>query len=399
MARKKEWKFKIVPHGDENYIHMEGAQEWRDSFFGGSKFKTLQENKIKDISNIPEDDLRFPIRQDSKRTQLPGTETRDWYDFHSPTGAVLFPYDFTTISTPLSNSTSGLHMPQLKRLLSEKKRGMLNGISTSNYRRIQDLKRGDRVVLPNDSQIHTLNKGIIPKGVLIIARIGTQEITGYAALQVRTYIDLKLYEFILPHHIRSLHLVETETSLMAKQPPSVLLPGYFTLRHAYLIKVERDEEEGKEGWVPANKGVKSKLPLFRFELAFVAENGTANIQKFICSETLHESVDRLSVSWDVGLPTRVTNFAQSNRWVVWLLKYIPSTLSTQAKQTESRWIEAETYQVLGWSTSGVLATGSDSLGAIQTSELTAGTKMYEDDLYRVLSEQVEFKPVDPSKAP
>ncbi|KAK6505944.1 hypothetical protein TWF506_010873 [Arthrobotrys conoides] len=390
MPRKIERKFKFIRHGEENYLYMEGAQEWRNTFFRSAEFRALQESKIKDIFKIPESDARFPVRQDSKRTQLPGTETRDWYDFHSPTGAVLFPYDFTTISSALSNSASSFQMPQLKRLLSDRKKG-LNGISMSNYRRIQDLKRGDRVILPNDSQIHVLNKGIIPKGVLIIARIGIQEITGYTALQVRTYVDLKLYEFVLPHHIRSLHLVETETSLMSKQPPNIPLPGYFILRHAYLIDIEPEEPESDD---PA---LKPKYPIYRFELAFLAENGTASIQKFLCSETVHESVRRLEISWNVGYPARAANFATANKWVVWLLKYIPSTLSSQSKHTETRWIEAETYQVLGWSTSGVLATGSESVGAIQTSELTAGTKMYEDDLYRVLAEQVVPRSPKPIK--
>ncbi|KAF3129141.1 hypothetical protein TWF594_011147 [Orbilia oligospora] len=348
MPRKIERKFTFVKHGEENYLYMEGAQEWRNKFFRSSEFRALQESKIKDIFKIPESDARFPVRQDSKRTQLPGTETRDW-------------------------------------------KKCLNGISMSNYRRIQDLKRGDRVILPNDSQIHILNKGIVPKGVLIIARTGTQEITGYNALQVRTYVDLKLYEFILPHHIRSLHLVETETSLMSKQPPNIPLPGYFTLRHAYLIDIELESPESED------PELKPKFPMYRFELAFLAENGTASIQKFLCSETVHESVNRLEVSWNVGYPARAANFAAANKWVVWLLKYIPSTLSSQSRHIETRWIEAETYQILGWSTSGVLATGSDSVGAIQTSELTAGTKMYEDDLYRVLGQQVVPRPPKPPK--
>ncbi|RVD87550.1 uncharacterized protein DFL_001777 [Arthrobotrys flagrans] len=362
---------------------MEGAQEWRTTFFNSSEFRALQGSKIKDIFKIPESDARYPIRQVGKRTQLPGTEARDWYDFHSPTGAVLFPYDFTTISTPLSNSTGSFQIPQLKRLLSDRKKG---GISMSNYRRIQDLKRGDRVILPNDSRIHILNKGIVPKGVLIISRIGTQEITCYNALQVRTYVDLKLYESVLPHHIRSLHLVETETSLMTKQPPNNPLPGYFALRHAYLVDIELEEEEE-----PKDPSSKPGYPIYRFELAFLAENGTANIQKFLCSETVHESVNRLQISWNVGYPARAANFATANKWVVWLSKYVPSTLSSRSKHMETRWIEAETYQILGWSTSGVLATGSDSVGAIRT----AGTKMYEDDLYRVLGELVVPKPLNP----
>ncbi|KAK6332172.1 hypothetical protein TWF718_002705 [Orbilia javanica] len=381
MPKKVERKFKFVRHGEENYLYMEGAQEWRNTFFNSPEFKTLQESKLKDIFKIPESDSRYPIRQDSKRTQLLGTETREWYDFHFPTGAVLFPYDFKTIPTPLSNSTSSFQIPQLRRLLSDRKKTGLNGVSMSNYRRIQDLRRGDRVILPNDSQIHILNKGIVPKGVLIVGRTGVQEITGYTALQVRTYIGLQLYEFILPHHIRSLHLVETETSLMTKQPPNIPLPGYFALRHAYLVDIEPEQRESE------NPSMKPKYSMFRFELAFLAENGTANIQKFLCSETVHESVQRLQISWNVGYPARTADFATSNKWVLWLLKYIPSTLSSQSKHMESRWTEAETYQILGWSTSGVLATGSDSFGAILTSELMAGTKPYEDDLYRVLGER------------
>ncbi|KAK6525027.1 hypothetical protein TWF281_011915 [Arthrobotrys megalospora] len=384
MAGKTWKKPTVIANYEENYIYVEGSQEWRRSFFKGSEFKALQESKIKDIFNIPEHDARYPARQDSKKTQLPGTETRDWYDFHFPTGAVLYPYDFTTVSNPFSNSANAPQPPhpQLKRFPSDKKKGGLNGISMSNYRRIQDLRRGDRIILPNDSQIHILNKGIVPKGVLIVSRIGAQEITGYTALQVRTYIDLKLYEFILPHHIRSLHLVETETSLMARQSPNIPLPGYFILRHAYLVELEAEE------WEHEDPSLRSGLPLYRFELAFIAENGTITKQKFLSSETVHESVNRLHVSWHVGLKAREANFSKSNKWVVWLLKYVPSSLSSQSKHMESRWTEAETYQVLGWSTSGVLATGSDSVGAIQTSELTAGTKMYEDDLYKLLASQM-----------
>ncbi|KAK6346423.1 hypothetical protein TWF730_010746 [Orbilia blumenaviensis] len=376
------WKGDIYRiKSEHNDIHFEGAQEWRRTFFKSSEFRALQESKIRDIFQIPGNGARYSARQDSKKTQPPGAETRDWYDFHFPTGAVLFPFDFEAVPNPSSNSTNASKPPylQLKRLGSERKRGGgLNGISVSNYRRIQDLKRGDRIILPNDSQIHILNKGVVPKGVLIVSRIGAQEGSGYAALQVRTFIDLKLYEFILPHHIRSLHLVETETNLMIKQSPNVLLPGYFVLRHAYLLKLE------VEDWQHEDPTLRSKFPLYRFELAFIAENGTITKQKFLCPETVHESVERLNTSWQAGHDSREADFSNSKRWTLWLLKYIPSSISSQSKHMEARWTEAGTYQMLGWSFSGVLATGSVSMGAIQTSELTAATKVHEDNMYRLL---------------
>ncbi|KAF3907019.1 hypothetical protein AA313_de0206404 [Arthrobotrys entomopaga] len=362
---------------------LESSVEWRRRFFNSKEFKNLQETKVKDLFNISSHDSQYPPRQDNSRTPVGNIEPREWYDFHFPTGIVLFPYDFTSISSslagPINLSQPPLAPPTLKRNPSDKSKPSLNGISMSNYRRIQDLKRGDRIILPNDSQIYVLNKGIVPQGVLIVNRVGIQEGTKYAALQVRTFVQLQLYEFILPHHIRSLHLVQTETSLMAKQHPNIPLPGYFILRHAYLLKMEIDS------WPEDEDGVDGRL--FRFECAFLSESGGITKQRFIAAETIHESVNRLHVSWHVGQKARETNFVTSNKWILWLLKYVPSSASAQSKHLESRWVEAETYQVLAWSTSGILATGSESFGAMQTSDLTSSAKIYEADMFKLLAAQ------------
>ncbi|EPS40433.1 hypothetical protein H072_5741 [Dactylellina haptotyla CBS 200.50] len=373
-------------NNQQNSKSLESYLEWRRHFFNGREFRALQDEKVRDLFNIPEHASKYPPRQDNSRTSVFDLETRDWYDFHFPTGIVLFPYDFTTISSSTTGPINGSQF-LLKRNHSDKKiaKGNLNGISMSNYRRIQDLRRGDRVVLPNDSQISAVNNGIVPKGVLIVNRVGIQAGTNYAALQVRTFVQLQLYELVLPHHIRSLHLVETETVLMAKQSSSIPLPGYFMLRHAYLLGMEVDSWREKN--VEDEDEGRADSRLFRFECAFLGDSGGITKQRFIAAETIHDSVNRLHVSWHVGQRARETDFVKSNKWVLWLLKYVPSSISAQAKHIEAKWTEAETYQVLGWGTSGVLATGSESLGAIQTEELTAEARVYEGDMFKVLSRQ------------
>ncbi|KAK6353182.1 hypothetical protein TWF696_005169 [Orbilia brochopaga] len=387
---------------------------WRREFFASKEWREMQDASVKDLFNIPLHDIPLPPRQDASKTQPANTETRDWYNYHFPTGIVLFPYDVDTINhdsrlTPTltstadvqsqnSQSTSLISLPQLnfKRQPSDRKNSkprdhqlqtsqpqtpLLNGISAANFRRIQDLRRGDRVVLPTDPSIHSLNKGMIPRGVLIINRIGMQDAYGTfnTALQVRTFIELQLYEFILPPHIRALHVVETETCTMTKQLSlAPLLPGYFTLKHAYLIDMEVD-------YWPSAAELKAKTAAatYRLTIASLTDDGVIAVERFVAAETVHESVNRLHVSWHVGRRARTADFVRANRWVLWLLRYRPSV---QARDMEGNWLEAQTYQVLGWSTSGVLATGTQSVGAIQTSELTAGYRRVEEEMFRVLAQ-------------
>ncbi|KAF3940102.1 hypothetical protein ABW19_dt0204650 [Dactylella cylindrospora] len=353
---------------------------WRRLFFESNEFKKLQDDKVKDLFNIADHENPHPPRHDMSKTHPSSAETRDWYDFHFPTGIVLFPYNISTISNNLAVKSKGGMPPPPARTISTKKKGGLNGISISNYRRIQDLRRGDRIILPDDPEIATVNKGIIPKGVLIVNRIGLQEGSNYHALQVRTFTQLLIYEFVLPPHIRALHLVETETCLMNKISSNIPLPGYFILQHAYLLDMEVE-------YTPTEEEIqnKTKAPLYAFECAFLSPTGAVTKQKFIAAETIYSAVNRLHVSWHVGKPSREADFVKSNKWILWLLKYAPSTTSSQARRREEHWPEAETYQVLGWSTSGVMATGTESLGALQITELLAPFKVFEEDMFRLLA--------------
>ncbi|KAJ6256093.1 hypothetical protein Dda_9185 [Drechslerella dactyloides] len=386
---------------------------WRRAFFASAEWRKLQDASVKDLFNIPLHDTPYPPRQDASKTLPANSETRDWYNFHFPTGIVLFPYSMntidhhtplipttaavmTTVDAPPPQQTSLISIPQLnfKRQPSDRKnskrrdegqsqpQAQSNGISLANFQRIQDLRRGDRVVLPDDSSIHTLNSTApIPRGVLIINRIGTQDGTENTALQVRTFIELKLHEILLPRHIRALHVVETQTCLMSRPPPSLspLLPGYFALKHAYLLEMEID-------YWPSEAQVKAKsaIATYRLTVAYLDDNGVITIERFIAAETVHEAVNRLHVSWHVGRRARAADFIRANRWVLWLLRYVPPAQTAQAEGS-GNWLEAETCQVLGWSTSGVLATGTQSVGAIQTEELTAGYRRVEEEMFSVLS--------------
>lgn len=250
---------------------------------------------------MPHDDTS--TRQDLAKSAT-DLETRNWYDFHLPTGILLNPYQKTIVksslkasssSKPSSISSAGSGQLYRTHTRNASSNSLSKSVSMANFRQVHDLRRGDRIILPEDPEFKKLNKTGVPKGVLIVNRYGIQEDTGLAALQLRTFVHLQLYEVLIPDHVKAVHVVETETMLMERISPNLPFPGYFTLEHAYLTNLEKDYTP-----TPQEEKENTRTPLYNMELAFIGRNRSLTIEKFIACESVFEAINRLHVSWHVG---------------------------------------------------------------------------------------------------